>query len=139
MRQKGSPSALGPANTENAPLRLRQRIDPLHWSPVFAPVVLGLTLAGFALASFAAVNPAWAALAGALVLGGRALGRKQTTVPGLLSMTGPLFCLFVLALGIVVKAVIGNGLNTAAGHLLPRSTDLPAILALWAMLHAIGG
>jgi arsenical pump membrane protein len=67
------------------------------------------------------------------VLGARALRRKTATVPGLLGATSPLFCLFVVALGIVVKAVVGNGLNTAAGHLLPHGTRLPALLAVAAL------
>jgi arsenical pump membrane protein len=101
--------------------------------PVFTLVVLALTLVGFAMASFAGVNPAWAALAGALILGGRALGRRKTTVPALVSATSPLFCLFVLALGIVVKAVVDNGLNTAAAHLLPHGEGLPALLVIAAL------
>jgi arsenical pump membrane protein len=101
--------------------------------PVFTLVVLALTLVGFAVASFAGVNPAWAALAGALILGGRALGRRKTTVPALISATSPLFCLFVLALGIVVKAVVDNGLNTAAAHLLPHGEGLPALLVIAAL------
>jgi arsenical pump membrane protein len=105
--------------------------------PVFTLVVLALTLAGFAVTSFAGVNPAWAALAGALTLGARALRRRTVTVPGLLAATGPLFCLFVLALGIVVKAVVDNGLNTAAGHLLPHGTGLPALLAVAAVAAAL--
>lgn len=105
--------------------------------PVFTLVVLALTLAGFAVTSFTGVNPAWAALAGALVLGARALRRRTTTVPGLLGATGPLFCLFVLALGIVVKAVVDNGLNTAAGHLLPHGTSLPALLAIAVLATAL--
>jgi arsenical pump membrane protein len=112
-----------------APTRPPQRSAPPD-TPVFTLVVLGLTLAGFAVTSLASVNPAWAALAGALVLGGRALGRGRTTVPGLLGMASPLFCLFVLALGVVVKAVVGNGLNTAAGRLLPHGGSLPALLAV---------
>ena len=37
--------------------------------PKFVLVVLGLTLAGFAVTSFLGLEPVWAALAGALVLG----------------------------------------------------------------------
>jgi arsenical pump membrane protein len=102
-------------------------------APVFTLVVLALTLVGFAVTSLAGIDPAWAALVGALVLGGRALARRKTTVPALIGATGPLFCLFVLALGIVVKAVVGNGLNTAARHLLPHGDSLPALLAIAAL------
>jgi hypothetical protein len=46
--------------------------------PVFALVTVALTLGGFVVASAAGVNPAWAALAGALVLAGRALAQRRT-------------------------------------------------------------
>ncbi|MFB7666212.1 SLC13 family permease [Kitasatospora sp. NPDC056138] len=101
--------------------------------PVFTLAVLTATLAGFAVTSFAGVNPAWAALAGAVVLGVRALGQRRTTVPGLLGAAGPLFCLFVLALGIVVRAVVDNGLAAGAGRLVPRGDGLPALLAVAAL------
>ena len=108
------------------PPRAAERVE----LPVLTLVVLGLTLAGFAVTSFAGINPAWAALAGALVLAVRALRRGRATVPELVSAAGPLFCLFVLALGIVVKAVVDNGLNSAAERLLPHGTGLPALLAI---------
>ncbi|MFG2141462.1 SLC13 family permease [Streptomyces sp. NPDC048650] len=98
--------------------------------PVFALVVLALTLAGFVLTSFAGINPAWAATAGALVLAVRALRRRETTVPRLVAAANPLFCLFVLALGIVVKAVVDNGLGGAVDRLLPDGSSLPALLGL---------
>ncbi len=47
--------------------------------PVFALAVVAGTLAGFAVTSAAGVNPAWAALAGAAVLAGRALPQRRTT------------------------------------------------------------
>lgn len=97
---------------------------------MFTLVVLALTLAGFAVTSFAGVNPAWAALAGALVLGVRALRRRRATVRGLVVAAGPLFCLFVLALGVVVKAVVDNGLADAAGQVLPGGSGLPALLGI---------
>jgi arsenical pump membrane protein len=98
--------------------------------PVFAVVVLGLTLAGFAVTSFAGLSPAWAALGGVLVLGVRALRRGRTTVRGLVGAASPSFCLFVLALGVVVKAVVDNGLDRAAGHIMPTGASLPALLAV---------
>ncbi|MFJ4408243.1 SLC13 family permease [Streptomyces sp. NPDC088910] len=96
--------------------------------PVFTLVVLGLTLAGFAVTSLGGLNPAWAALAGALVLGVRALRRRRATVRGLVAAAGPLFCLFVLALGVVVKAVVDNGLSDAADRVLPHGSGLLALL-----------
>ncbi|WP_407554504.1 ArsB/NhaD family transporter [Streptomyces sp. Pv4-95] len=98
--------------------------------PVFALVVLSLTLGGFVVSSFAEVNPAWAALAGALVLAVRALRRKETTPRELVKAANPLFCLFVLALGVVVKAVVDNGLGEAVDRLLPDGASLPALLGL---------
>jgi arsenical pump membrane protein len=101
--------------------------------PVFTLVVLGCTLAGFALVSLAGQNPAWAALAGALVLSVRALARRRTTVRGLGGAASPLFCVFVLALGVVVKAVVDNGLDRAVGRLLPHGSGLLALLAVAAV------
>lgn len=98
--------------------------------PVFTLVVLGFTLAGFALVSLAGLNPAWAALGGALVLAVRALARRHTTVHGLAGAASPLFCLFVLALGVVVKAVVDGGLGEAAGRVLPGGPSLLALLAV---------
>jgi arsenical pump membrane protein len=105
--------------------------------PVFTLVVLALTLAGFALVSLAGLNPAWAALAGALVLSVRALARRRTTVRGLAGAASPLFCLFVLALGVVVKAVVDNGLGAAAGRVLPHGSSLLALLAVAVIAAAL--
>jgi len=101
--------------------------------PVFTLAVLALTLGGFVVTSFAGLEPAWAALAGVVVLGGRALGQHRTTVRELVGAASPLFCLFVLALGIVVKAVVDNGLDAGLGHLLPAGTSLPALLGAAAL------
>ncbi|WP_435865652.1 SLC13 family permease [Streptomyces xanthochromogenes] len=101
--------------------------------PVFTLVVLALTLAGFVVTSFAGLSPAWAALAGALVLAGRGLARRRTTPRKLVGSAGIPFCLFVLGLGIVVKAVVDNGLGTAISHLLPDGNSLPALLAVVAV------
>lgn len=101
--------------------------------PVFTLVVLGLTLGGFVVTSFAGLSPAWAALAGALVLAVRALRRRRTTARSLVASAGIPFCLFVLGLGIVVKAVVDNGLGSAIGRLLPEGDSLPALLAVVAV------
>ncbi|MFF9496665.1 arsenic transporter [Streptomyces flaveolus] len=98
--------------------------------PRFTVVVLALTLAGFAVASPAGLEPAWAALAGVLVLGVRALSRRHVTPRELVGAAAPLFCLFVLALGIVVQGVVAGGLATGLGHLLPEGHSLSALLGV---------
>nr|WP_093897780.1 SLC13 family permease [Streptomyces sp. Ncost-T10-10d] len=101
--------------------------------PVFTLVVLALTLGGFVVTSFAGAEPLWAALAGAGVLAVRALAKRETTVRGLVRSANPLFCLFVLALGVVVKAVVDNGLGAGIDTLLPGGSSLPALLAVAAV------
>ncbi|MFF5700984.1 SLC13 family permease [Streptomyces sp. NPDC012794] len=98
--------------------------------PRFALAVLLLTLAGFALASLVGASPAWAALAGAVALGARALRRRETTPRRLAASTAPAFCLFVLALGVVVRAVVDHGLGDGLQWLLPDGDSLPALLAV---------
>lgn len=98
--------------------------------PLFALVTVGCTLAGFVLASVVGVDPAWAALAGALALAVRALVRRRTSPRALVRAASVPFLAFVLALGIVVLAVVDNGLDDALGHLIPDGTGLPALLAL---------
>ncbi|MEX0172813.1 SLC13 family permease [Streptomyces sp. LMG1-1-1.1] len=98
--------------------------------PLFALVTVGCTLAGFVLTSVAGVDPTWAALAGALALAVRALIRRRTSPRALLRAASVPFLAFVLALGIVVLAVVDNGLDEALGHLIPDGTGLPELLAL---------
>jgi arsenical pump membrane protein len=104
--------------------------------PVFALATVACTLAGFVVASALGVEPAWAAFAGALVLAGRALVRGHTTPLAVARATSLPFLAFVLALGIVVRAVVDNGLSDALGHLVPDSATLPALLGL-AVLAAV--
>ncbi|HEX2818876.1 MAG TPA: SLC13 family permease [Streptosporangiaceae bacterium] len=101
--------------------------------PVFTLAVVALTLAGFAGASAAGVNPAWAAFAGAAVLAVRALVRRRLGPVALVRAADVPFLLFVLGLGIVVKAVVSNGLGTALAPLLPGGTSLPALAATAAL------
>jgi len=98
--------------------------------PVFPLLVLALTLVGFVVASVAAVEPVWAALGGVLALAGRALSQRHVTVRELACAAGLPFCLFVLALGVVVAAVVSHGLGAALAYLLPSGSGLPALLAV---------
>jgi arsenical pump membrane protein len=101
--------------------------------PKFTVAVVAMTLAGFAIASAAGVNPAWAALAGAAVLAVRGLAQHRTTPAGLARAADVPFLIFVLGLGIVVKAVVDNGLSGALHPLLPSGISLPALLAVAAL------
>ena len=98
--------------------------------PVFTLVVVAVTLAGFVVTSFAGVNPAWAALGGVLVLGGRALADRRAKVGDIVGYANLPFCLFVLALGVVVQAVLDDGLNSGLSDLLPSGSSFAALLGI---------
>jgi arsenical pump membrane protein len=106
---------------------------PAAERPVFVLVVLGLTLVGFAVTSFLGLSPAWAALAGAVVLGVRSLAQRRSTIGGIARSVHLPFLLFVLALAVVVKAVMVNGLDHAAADLLPVGGGLAALLGIAAL------
>ncbi len=101
--------------------------------PKFVLVVLALTLAGFAVTSLLGVEPVWAALGGALVLGIRSLAQRRSTPLGIARSVNLPFLVFVLALGVVVQAVMVNGLTAGMGHLIPGGDTLPALLAIAAV------
>ncbi|WP_432116047.1 SLC13 family permease [Streptomyces sp. S1] len=101
--------------------------------PLFALVTVAATLAGFAVASATGVDPAWAATAGAAVLAVRALARRHTTPRALVRSASLPFLAFVLALGVVVRAVVDNGLGTVLAHLLPDGTSPAALLGTAAL------
>lgn len=98
--------------------------------PLFPLVTVACTLAGFLLTSAFGVEPAWAAAAGALVLGVRALRRGHATPRRLVRAAGVPFLAFVLALAVVVRAVVDNGLADWLGHLVPDGAGLPQLLAV---------
>jgi arsenical pump membrane protein len=124
------------SDLDAGPRRETVHAAPAAGLPVFTLTVVGVTLAGFVVASAAGVSPAWAALAGAAVLAARALARGRTNPVRLLRAADLPFCMFVLGLGIVVKAVVDNGLGTALAPLLPAGTSWPALLAI-AVLAAV--
>lgn len=109
---------------------VREEPPPL---PLFALLTVACTLAGFVVASAFGIDPAWSALAGALVLAVRALVRRQATPLTVVRAAAPSFLAFVLALGVVVRAVVDNGLAGALGRVLPDGTGLPALLGIAAL------
>jgi arsenical pump membrane protein len=102
--------------------------EPAPQIPVFALVVVALTLAGFVIADAVGVAPAWAALAGAAVMAVRSLARRHTTAVAIVRSVNIPFLVFVLALGVVVRAVMQNGVSGRMGALLPSGSGLPALL-----------
>lgn len=92
--------------------------------------VVSATLAGFVLASVLGAPPAWAAAVGATVLAVRALTRGRTSVGALARAANLPFCVFVLALGIVVVGVVDSGLGDIVARLLPAGTSFFALLAI---------
>ncbi|QTE27904.1 SLC13 family permease [Pengzhenrongella sicca] len=109
-------------------------IAPGAPAPARATVALvAATLAGFVLASVLGVPPAWAAGAGAAVLATSALARRRTTPGELLRAANLPFCVFVLALGVVVVAVVDSGLGDVVAGLLPRGSSFLALLAVAAV------
>jgi arsenical pump membrane protein len=107
-------------------------IDPIR-VPVLVVVVLVLTLAGFAVTSLFGFSPAWAALAGAVVLGVRALARRETSVARIAAAADVPFLVFVLCLGVVVNGLMLHGLETAMRSVLPSGHSLLALLGIAAL------
>ncbi len=97
--------------------------------PRFPAAVLALTLAGFGLSSLLGIAPAWIAAAGALAL----WLHRPAPVRELAGALQPGFLVFVLGLGIVVRAAGIHGLSHAIDSLVPHASDLPALLAIAAL------
>ncbi|MGO8767343.1 MAG: SLC13 family permease [Mycobacterium sp.] len=107
-----------------------EQLGPPPRPPVFVLVVVGLTLTGFAVAQSAGVAPAWVALAGAAVLAVRSLSRRHTTAVDIVRSVHPSFLVFVRALGVVVQAVMVNGMDRAMSRVLPSGSGLASLLAI---------
>jgi arsenical pump membrane protein len=99
-------------------------------APVYALSTLAVTLAGFGLAGPFGVHPAWVAGAGAIAL---AVRQKGVTVRSVLAAADPAFCLFVLALGVVVLGVSRSGFGTLIREIAPQHADLLGLLAMAAL------
>jgi arsenical pump membrane protein len=101
--------------------------------PRFALTVVALTLAGFGLSSALGIAPVWVAVAGAAAITAPALARRATTARTLVLAAEPSFLVFVLGLGVIVRAASENGLADAARALLPSGVALPELLAVAAV------
>ena len=98
--------------------------------PIFATVVVMLTLVGFFVTSAFNVSPAFAALAGAVVLAVPAVASRRISVRDVaLSIDVP-FLAFVLALGLVVEAISLHGLGSVVAHLVPAGSGLGSLLVI---------
>jgi arsenical pump membrane protein len=117
----GRPRPAGVPPEERAPL------------PRFPLTVLALTLAGFGLSSAAGIAPVWVAAAGAVALTAPALARRTATPGAIVLAAEPSFLIFVLGLGVIVRAASDNGLSSAAQTLLPSGDTLPSLLLIAAI------
>jgi arsenical pump membrane protein len=115
------------------PRRAGARDDRRQPLPRFALAVVALTLAGFAASSALDIAPAWVAAAGAVAITAPALARRATTARTLALAAEPSFLVFVLGLGVVVRAASDNGLADAARAVLPGGEALPELLAIAAV------
>ena len=98
--------------------------------PAFATAVVVITLVGFFVTSAVRVSPAYAALGGAVVLAVPALITRRTTIRDIgLSIDIP-FLAFVLALGLIVKAISLHGLGSLVVHIIPSGASLGALLVI---------
>ena len=101
--------------------------------PTFALAVVALTLVGFVLSSLIGIAPVWIAVAGALVMA----ARERPAPNELLRAAEPTFLVFVLGLGVVVRAASQHGLSSAVDALLPHGTALPALLLVAVVSAAV--
>ncbi|RZT85325.1 arsenite efflux membrane protein ArsB [Pseudonocardia sediminis] len=104
--------------------------DDIRARPDFALAVLALTLVGFGASSAIGVEPAWVAAGGAVVLAVRVMVRREIGPVGIVRALSLPFCLFVLALGVVVAAVSSRGLADGLAALLPSTPSLLGLLAV---------
>jgi arsenical pump membrane protein len=97
-------------------------------TPVFALVILGLTLLGFGLGELVHVRPVWIAALAALILGTRALAQGKIKPRQLVTEAAPQLVLFVLGLAVVVEGVSEHVLGGVLRGLLPTSAGLADLL-----------
>jgi arsenical pump membrane protein len=98
--------------------------------PRYPVAVLCCTLAGFALASLIHLDPAVVAALGAAALAVPALAGRRVRAGELVRAVAVPFLLFVVALGVVVRAVSVAGLGDLVTRLVPAGGSLWALLGV---------
>jgi arsenical pump membrane protein len=106
--------------------------DPAPVAPLprFALATVAAVLVGFVLSTPTGVAPVWWATAGAAVLVARSAVRGRLQPRSVVRAASPGFGVFVLALGVVVKAVSTGGLGSAIGRVLPDGSSFAALLGV---------
>lgn len=104
--------------------------DPTPPPPWVAIISVAATLVGFIVAEAVGVSPAWAAGAGALALSLHAAISKKASLARIVRSIDIPFLLFVLALGVVVRALIDNGLGDHLRVWLPHRGGLAGLLGI---------
>ncbi len=98
--------------------------------PRFALLVIALTLAGFLVEGPLGIDPAVVAAAGALALAVPALRRGRARPTDVVRAAAPSLLLFVLGLGIVVRAAGAAGLDDAVAAVVPSGDSLAALVGI---------
>ena len=96
--------------------------------PVVPLVVVGLMLAGFAALSPLGVQPAWVALAAALVLTTWSVSRRRASLVDAVRAAHLPFAVFVLCLGVVVGGLNDTFLGSLVARAVPGSAGLGSLL-----------
>jgi arsenical pump membrane protein len=96
--------------------------------PRYALAVFAGTVVLFVVASAIHVAPAWAALTGCVALLVPRARRRTVGLRALVVAASPGFCVFVLALAVIVDAVTRHGLGTRIADVMPSGTTLAALL-----------
>ena len=126
----GAPAVAPPTEQPTAADEPQRHGTP---APTTTLVLLAVILAGFAVGPLVHAEPALVAAVGAVVLAVRAIARRQVGLRSVLREANPLFLAFVAALGIVVDAASGHGLQRALAQALPAGTGLLDLLLLAAI------
>ena len=102
-------------------------------SPRYAFGVLAATVFLIVLTFTFHIAPAWAAIVGCVALLVPRVGRRDVHPMRIVAEASPGFCLFVLALAVVVDGVTRNGLGDTLERLLPSGTSFWALLGVAAI------